>query len=338
MGRAFLRVFLVALPIVVMTATLLTSTRQGNLAVDFRTVSPEIRGLIRGDNPYLTEGLANGGHFLWTITSGWVLAPLAWMPGGYVAMAILEVVALIGALRLLGVRDWRCYALALAWPATVNSVQTANLTLPLVLLLAAAWADHDRSRSRAGLYIGLAVAMKLFLWPTLIWLAATRRWKALCIAAAIQAITLAMTLPYISLPDYLRFERYVADVFAPDSLTLAAALHDLGLPMGQARLITLTLGIAVIWFGRRDLGWLSIAALIVSPVVWLHYFDLFDLLLIPLAIWRPPIWVWCVPFLFIVAPGMGNGTQLQTIGALAALAATITCARLTLDSKPMVTA
>jgi hypothetical protein len=271
----------------------------------------------------VADGIASGGHFLWTVTAGWMLAPLAWMPAGYVVMVILEVAALVGTLVLLGVRDWRCYALALAWPPTLNSVQTANLSLPLALLLAAAW--FDRARPRAGFWIGIAVSMKLFVWPALIWLVAARRWKALWFAVAIQVITVIVTLPYIAPDDYLRYQRLIADTFAPDALTLSAGLHDLGMSMTPARIITLALGLTVAWFGRRDLGWLVIAALIMSPVVWLHYFDL---LLIPLALWRPPLWVWFLPFFFVVTPGQGNGTTTQTIGTLAVFAVTVACASL----------
>ena len=61
-----------------------------------------------------------------------------------------------------------------------------------------------------------------------------------------------------------------------------------------------------------------------APVAWLHYYDL---LLVPLALWRPRFWVWLIPLLLVLAPGQGNGALWQTGGTLLVAAATLVLAR-----------
>ena len=80
-------------------------------------------------------------------------------------------------LWLLGVRDWRCYVVALLWISVFNAVQTANVTLPILAGAAVCWRYRDRWRWPA-IAGGLAVAAKIVAWPLLVWLAATGRARA----------------------------------------------------------------------------------------------------------------------------------------------------------------
>ena len=313
---AIVNVVIAALPILVLTAAFVAMWGSPDAAIDFRSVTPAIRGLAHGTDPYVVEGLARGGHFLWTVLCGWLLAPLAWMPGGWLLAIALQIVGLVSALWLLEVRDWRAYALALAWPATVNSVQTANITILVAVFVAAGW--RTRGSPFCGLWLGLAVAVKLFAWPVLVWLAATRRWRALIAATTVQVIGLLATVPYISIVRFARYEREVDRVLSGQAITLKAMLLDQGVWGAQA--ITLAVGLTILWFGRRDLAWCVVSALVLSPIVWLHYFDL---LLFPLALWSAPFWAWTIPFGLWVAPGEGNGAPWQTATSLGVAAATV---------------
>jgi hypothetical protein len=88
--------------------------------------------------------------------------------------AVLFVVLLICAgfltLRLLGVRDWRCYAAAATWAPILFALQTANVTLLLALGLVVLWRVRDRPGHAAGV-AALLITLKLFLWPLTIWVA-----------------------------------------------------------------------------------------------------------------------------------------------------------------------
>lgn len=321
--RALQRILLPFLALAVTVLNISEAHRRGDLAIDFKAVSPEIRGLVMGVNPFVIENVVEGGHFLWTVLAGWMLSPLAWMPHGYLIVVALEIVGIIGALGLLGVRDWRLYLIVLIWPTTVGSIQTANITVLVTVLIAAAW--HDRARARVGLWVGLAVGVKLFAWPLLVWLAATRRWRALGLALAIQVFGVLITLPYISLGDYIRFEREVDRVMAGQAITLDALIRDLGGSPILGRVVTLAVGLLVLWFGRRDLGWVVVAMLILSPVVWLHYFGL---LVIPLGMWSTSLLVWCIPITLFVVPGMLNGSTWQTAVGLLVLGVAPVAARI----------
>jgi hypothetical protein len=319
--RALQYVGLPVLAIVLNVAMILRAIHRHGLGLDFTHVSPAIRGLVHGADPYVIENVNEGGHFLWTILAGWILAPFAWLPHGYLLVVAFELVGMVLAALLLGLRDIRLIALSLAWPATLVSVQTGNITVLVAVLLAAAW--HERGRSRAGIWAGLAVGVKLFAWPVLVWLVATRRWRALALALSVQVFTLLITLPYTSLGEYVRFERAVDHVMSGESITLAALVRQHGGSTRVGTAVALVVGLAVLWKGRRDLGWVVVAMLVLSPVVWLHYYGL---LLIPLALWSPPLWVWSLPMLLFVGPGRDNGGPVRTALVLGVAAATVAAA------------
>jgi hypothetical protein len=309
------RIGLPVLAVGMITLTVVQASRWGELAIDFRTVTPYLRGLGRGADPFVGQDLGPGGHFLRTVLAGWILSPFAWLPNGYLLVVALEVIGVVGAALLLGVRDWRLIALAVAWPATVNSVQTGNITVLVLVLLAAAL--HDRDHVRSGFWAGLAVGVKLFPWPVLVWLAATKRWRALGLALVIQLFALLITLPYLSIGSYVRFELEVNRTFSERALTLDALVRRIGGSPAEGAAFALAIGLTILWKGRRDFGWVVVSMLVLSPVVWLHYYDL---LLIPLALWSESLWVWSIPMLFFLVPGQWNGRIWQTALALAALA------------------
>src|SRR5689334_993863 len=68
------------------------SIHRHGLGLDFTNVSPAMRGLVHGTNPYVIENIGEGGHFLWTVLAGWMLSPFAWLPDGYVLVVGLELV------------------------------------------------------------------------------------------------------------------------------------------------------------------------------------------------------------------------------------------------------
>src|SRR5207237_9527676 len=99
------------------------------------------------------------------------------------------VAALVLALRLLGVRYWRCYALSLGALPMASSLMIGTLSPFLALGAAAAWRYRDRRWAVAAAIVGVVVT-KIFLWPLAIWLVPTRRFRT---AAKTVALGIAVT-------------------------------------------------------------------------------------------------------------------------------------------------
>ena len=120
--------------------------------------------------------LSDRANFVWPMAAVLPVVPLTALPPGvadWLATAVV-LASLVAALWLLSVRDWRVYGVVLLWPAVIEAMQTANASLPLTLLVALMWRYRDRRRSPAR-RSGYAVAVKLFLWPLVVWLALVGR-------------------------------------------------------------------------------------------------------------------------------------------------------------------
>ena len=75
-------------------------------------------------------------------------------------------------------------------------------------------------RGAPGVLIGLAVAVKFFVWP--VWLAATRRFREAVLAAAVAAASLLLVLPFMSLQEYAHALTRLSSVFDQDSYNVYA--------------------------------------------------------------------------------------------------------------------
>jgi hypothetical protein len=299
--------------------------RQGVLALDVRAAYlPAARALQHGASPFpplTAAAVAHNDAYLYPPLVGWLFAPLSWLPLTVAeAMAtVLAVAASAAALWLLDVRDWRCYAILMFLPPVLVGVQTANVTVALVAGSAAVWRWRAHAR-RSGIILGLLVAAKLVLVPLLLWLVASRRYRAACWAAASAFVFILLPwalIGFSGLRTYPQLLRLVGRVEGPESYTLGALLghggHLLAIGAGVAAL-------AVIWWlGRRgrDAAAFALAivsVLLLSPVVWLTYFAL---LLVPLAIKAPCFsrW-WLLTLGFWLCPGTHNGAPWQTAVAL----------------------
>lgn len=315
-----------AVPIAALVLGLSTFASQDRLALDFHEeVYPQAEAVVRGDDPYPAPGAAitDTTNAVWPIAAVLPAVPLTALPpraADWVATALV-LACLVGALWVLGVRDWRVYGVTLLWPSVIDAYQTANVTLPLVLLLALTWRYRDRPFV-AGLALGVALALKFFLWPVVLWLAATgRRWAA-ATSVAVAAVSIVALLPFISLRDYLQLLRDLGEAFDGLSYTPYALFIDLGISTSIARAATVLLGgalLALAW-RRRSLGLAIAAALCLSPIVWRHFFAL---LLVPLALSRPRFDVaWLLPLGLWAGTGTFNGETWQTATVLGFVALT----------------
>ena len=200
------------------------------------------------------------------------------------------------AMWILGVRDWRCHVLALTSLVVVHGLYFGNLTLALLPLVALAWRYRDTARA-AGLAVGVAVAAKLFVWPLIVWLLLTRRFRAAAWAAA-SAVVLVIgswaAIGFQGFADYPSLLRVVQDVYAVRSLSVSTVAASLGASGGTSVAAAALAGLVCIgaaaWCVRGPNGdsrafALTVGACILgSAIVWPNYFAL---LFVPIAITWP---------------------------------------------------
>jgi hypothetical protein len=290
--------------------------RLGVLNFDFEgTIWEAGRRILDGRSPYpaaTAEALGVGNPAVYPAPVLVAAAPLAALPLAVAGAVWLALLAAAGFLTLwiLGVRDWRCYGVALASFPVLHALTLGNVTILLVLAAAVAWRYRDRTWVVAAA-VALAVAVKIFLWPLVVWLLATRRFRAAAVAVAgAGVVTLGAwgAIGFAGLREYPQLLDALSAVYAPPSHSLFSAGLGLGLGDGGAHALALVGGGAVLLaaalVGRRrggDEASFSLAlgaALLLSPIVWPHYFAL---LLVPLAILQPRLGrLWALPAAFWV--------------------------------------
>lgn len=253
------------------------------------------------------------------------LLPL-WLAGAiYTA---LSVAAMVLALHLLGVRDWRCPAIALlSWPF-IHGLFLGALGPFLVLGLAVSWRWRSRLWPPAIAVASIVVA-KIFPWPLGVWLLITRRYKALALAVALALLVTLGAWAVIGWQGLAQYPQMLANLSFIQELravSLVAVLIAIGFSPGIASALALSaaaglLGLA--WrLSRRPDGdsvafsLAILAALTGTPIVWDHYLVL---LFVPIALYSPRLSaLWFVPLgapIFtvlsvVVAPGGPHGSNL----------------------------
>jgi hypothetical protein len=239
-----------------------------------------------------------------------VVSPLLLLPAtaADVAIGVLGLACIGLALWLVGLRDWRVFGVATLWPQVIGEIRISHLTPVLCLLAALVW-RYRASTLRPGLALGLAGAVKFFLWPLGLWLVAGRRTAAALVAAAVAAASLVLVLPFTGLDEFTRMLVDLGRAFDQDSYSPFGLLLRLGLSDPAARALTLALGAAllILMWRRRSFALAIAASLALAPIVWLDYYALAA---VPLAIARPrlslvwflPLATWGLPSSGIAAP------------------------------------
>ena len=334
-------VFLGLLPLWALYDTFASYALQGGHLTDFKnTFYPAAEAVRYGVTPYPDPGddvVALGRAFVYPPLAALVAVPLTLLSLGaaQVVVALLLVASIVLTLWVLGVRDWRCYGLVFLWPPFLAAVKTGNITALLTLGAALTWRYRDRA-ALAGATVGVSLAAKLFLWPVLLWMAATRRWRALVLSFAI-ALTLLFAswgaIGFAGLGDYATLLRRLQSIEAPQSYTLYALGLDLGAPSWLARglwtVLALALLLACVHVARRGderraFMLALVATLACSPIVWLNYFVL---LVVVVAVARPRlVAAWFVPLLMYGSASTENGTTAQNALTLGAAALTVVLA------------
>jgi alpha-1,2-mannosyltransferase len=297
-----------------------------HLGFDYKPLWEASRHLFHGASVYPAPhdaALHDEQQFVYPPLAAVLAAPLAVFPFGVAAalLAVIELVATVSTLRVLGVRDWRCYGVTFLWFPVIQNFLIGSITSLLALGLAVAWHYRDQRRIAAPVS-ALVIAAKVFLWPMLFWLAATRRWRttvwALALALAGVAVSWAL-IGFGGLAAYPRLLDELSRLEAWKSYSAVAFGLLLGLSTGAARAGAIVAGasalVAVAVVGRRHGGSpeadrrafvLAIAAaFLLSPIVWTHYLAL---LVVPIAISRRTLTpLWFVPLAMWATTGQSDG-------------------------------
>jgi hypothetical protein len=323
--------FLALLPALVFVIGARMWTHDGSLGLDFRhELYPEAQDVLQGRNPFPGPDVAlTGVDKIYPIPAALLVSPLTILPPAAATWVwlLLSLGALAAALRLLGVTDWRVYGLVALWSPSISEFQTGNVTAFLVLLVALAWRFRDR-RFAPGVAVGLAVAVKLFLWPLGVWLLARRQFAATATAAAIGVAGTLLVLPFTSLSSYLHLISRMDARYGSGSYNVVGLTSQLGLGRGGAHLAAWLVGLAVLAVAarRRSFTLALAASMVLAPIFWLHYFLL---LVVPLALRWPRLSVaWAIPLLFWFC--LGSGAHLRDI----AIGLAISIVVFVLSSRP----
>ena len=163
-------------------------------------------------------------------------------------------------------------------------------------------------------------------------------------AAAGLALALALVswsvLGFAGIGSYPRLLDKLVEVEGENSYSVFAILRSLGLPETASRLGVIVMGGALLvlaWRAatssgadsterdRRSLSLAVAAALVLTPILWLHYLVL---LLVPLALARPRLSpLWAVPLVLIVFEALdwyrgwpaGDGKALTSVAVVSAI-------------------
>ena len=197
---------------------------------------------------------------------------------------------------MLGVRDWRLVAATFLLLPVIGALELGQVEILLTLAAALLWRYRDRAPIAAAA-LGAGLAIKPLMFPLLVWLLLTRRFRA---AFAAAGVALGLTLGSWAVigfsgmrayPDLLRaWER----AYQACGVSLSALAHKLGASDVLATSLRLAVAgalLACAWQlaqradGDRRSFAAAVGALVVAaPIVWSHYLMYF---LVPLALAFP---------------------------------------------------
>jgi hypothetical protein len=296
----------------------------------FRTAALDV---VHGRSPYVhptTAALAHFDKFVYPPVAALLFAPFAALPDGVarVLMAVAGLAALLGALRLLGVEDWRCYGVAVVSAPAINTLALGALTSFLLLGAATAWRYRDNAVV-AGVSTAFAAVLKLFLWPLGVWLLATRRWRAAILCAAVGVAFVVggwAVIDFAGFRSYPTLVRLLEHVDGPLSYSVFALFGLSGSAQAAAAVVLSLLAVLSIVLAargrdgdRRAFAVAVVASLVTTPILWLHYLLL---LFVPIALYRPRLsGLWFLPVLLWVTPTThSHGTTWRIVLALVIVA------------------
>jgi hypothetical protein len=299
---------------------------------DFGIFRTAALAVVHGRSPFVAPNPSAYVHFdrfVYPPVAALLFAPFAAVPSGpsRALMFVAGVAAILGALRVLRVPDWRCYGVALISAPAINSIALGTLTSFLLLGAAVCWRHRDNPVVAGGA-TAVTALLKLFLWPLAVWLVVTRRWRAAIICAGTGLILLVggwAVIDFAGMRSYPTILHVLERVEVPVSYSLVALF---GLNGSAATAVTVVLSLAAvvaIWAAargeggdRRAFAVAVVASLLTTPLLWMHYLLL---LFVPIAFYRPRLsGLWFLPLLLWLTPSSNShGATWRIALALAVL-------------------
>lgn len=282
---------------------------------DFSGYYAAVVRLLHGLGPYqqLPFQLVHVPEFVYPAVAAVVFAPFGVVSlhaGIYIYM-MSSVCLMPLTLWLLGVRDWRVYAAVSLWEPFWLGWTGGNVSVQFTFLLAVIWRVRERPPV-VGLLTALGISVKPYFWPVLVFLAATRRWRAtgwaLAWGLAFNLVAWAIVGP-AQIVAYVHTTSYLTGEMWREAYGVMAIGYylDLGHHAAQALWLCAIVAGAVL-VARRALGGDAVGALaatvvlvlVAAPITWSHYFIM---LAVPLAVARPRLsLLWLVPLVMWWCP------------------------------------
>jgi Glycosyltransferase family 87 len=287
-------------------------------AWDFHAFWQAAADVAHARDPYAAPGLNADGRdyplYLYPPLLADLVLPLGLLPFLTAAVVFIagSALAVVAALRLLDVRDVRCYGVAFLWFPVVHGLRLGTLTPLLVLGIAVCWRLRGTPRQR--LPLALVTIVKLFLWPLIVWQWARSGLRTTCrtlVVALLVAAASWATIGFAHLVDYPKILRGPQSVWLANGYGLGALGHALHVRDTTTSALLLVAGAVASTSvfralrarridERESLALFVVIACVCSPAAWLHYWAL---LLVPLALLSPTLSLaWFVPLLLWVTP------------------------------------
>jgi hypothetical protein len=311
---------------------------------DFMIFRKAARLVLHGTSPFpaaTIEAVRHFDQFVYPPAAAVLFTPLAELPVGLarVIMLVLGVVCVIVALRLLDVRDWRCYGVSVMSAPAVNSLALGAVTSFLLVGAALAWRYRSHAGA-AGAAAAVTAVFKVLLWPLGLWLVVTRRLRAavtFAVVALVVTIAAWAAIGFAGLREYPRLLHVLSQAEQGDSYSPVALLRLSGTAStvaSVALVAAVALGVALAARGgdgdRRAFAFAVAGALLATPIVWLHYFLL---LLVPIALYRPRLsGLWFLPVLLWLTPATHSHGSVWNI-AFALAVTLVVLARTVFDER-----
>jgi glycosyl transferase family 87 len=296
-------------PLLLLAACIVTAMAlgrgQGEANTDFLTFNQSGRQFLAGGDPYVPFTARRGPN----LNPPWVVAAMAPLSrlslrAGVIAWWAFSFACLFASAALIARTAVPGQAVAVACGVLVTQAGFSNVALgqvawPLMLLMTAAWrADRMHRRVAAGVLLGLAIAWKPFLLVFVPYLGWRREWRTLIAAAGAITATVLAGLAVVGMGGYRSWiasmrlvyweeillnaslRGFLTRVLMPTTLESVHTTPVVVAPSWRTPIWLIVSGVLAAIAAWRvaksrnvDAPWasLSLLAVLVSPLGWVHY-------------------------------------------------------------------